>query len=38
MNVQKESQLGAHAIAWAVANKKEEVKNLLKRNGTSSGL
>ena len=33
MNVQKESQLGAHAIMWAVINKRQEVENLLKRNG-----
>jgi hypothetical protein len=33
MNVQKESQLGAHAIMWAVTNKRQEVEDLLKRNG-----
>lgn len=33
MNVQKESQLGAHAIMWAVTNKRQEVQDLLKRNG-----
>jgi hypothetical protein len=33
MNVQKESQLGAHAVMWAVSNKKQEVQDLLKRNG-----
>ena len=33
MNVQKESQLGAYAVMWAVSNKKQEVQDLLKRNG-----
>lgn len=33
MNVQKESQLGSHAIMWAVMNKPQEVKELGKRNG-----
>jgi hypothetical protein len=33
MNVQKESQLGAYAVMWAVTNKKQEVQDLLKRNG-----
>lgn len=33
MNVQKESQLGAHAVMWAVTNKRREVEDLLKRNG-----
>ena len=35
MNVQKESQLGAHAIMWAVTNKRNEVEDLAKRNGIS---
>jgi hypothetical protein len=35
MNVQKESQLGAHAIMWAVINKRQEVEDLAKRNGIS---
>jgi hypothetical protein len=33
MNVQKESQLGAHAVMWAVTNKPNEVRDLIKRNG-----
>jgi hypothetical protein len=33
MNVQKESKLGAHAVMWAVTNKRQEVQDLLKRNG-----
>lgn len=33
MNVQKESQLGAHAVMWAVTNKRNEVEQLFKRNG-----
>ena len=33
MNVQKESQLGAHAIMWAVINKPKELQGLLIRNG-----
>ena len=36
MNVQKESQLGAHAIMWAVTNKPNEVRDLAKRNGFES--
>jgi hypothetical protein len=33
MNVQKESQLGAYAVMWAVTNKRKEVEELLRRNG-----
>jgi hypothetical protein len=33
MNVQKESQLGAHAIMWAVTNRRKSVEGLLIRNG-----
>jgi len=33
MNVQKESELGAYAIMWAVTNKRQELEDLLKRNG-----
>ena len=33
MNVQKESQLGSHAIMWAVMNKPQEVRDLFSRNG-----
>jgi hypothetical protein len=33
MNLQKESQLGAHAVMWAVTNKRQEVEELAKRNG-----
>jgi hypothetical protein len=33
MNLQKESQLGAHAVMWASTNKPEEVRDLFKRNG-----
>jgi hypothetical protein len=33
MNVQRESQLGAHAIMWAVMNKPQEVRDLFSRNG-----
>lgn len=33
MNVQKESQLGAYAVMWAVTNKRQEVEELLRRNG-----
>ena len=36
MNVQKESQLGAHAIMWAVMNKPQEVRDLLSRNGIAT--
>jgi hypothetical protein len=33
MNLEKESQLGAHAVMWAVMNKPQEVEGLLLRNG-----
>jgi len=33
MNLQKESQLGAHAVMWAVTNKPNEVRELIRRNG-----
>ena len=33
MNLENESQLGAHAIMWAVMNKPQEVEELLMRNG-----
>jgi hypothetical protein len=33
MNLQKESELGAYAIMWAVTNKRQELEDLLKRNG-----
>jgi len=33
MSSQKNIQIGAHAVAWAVAKKRQEVEDLLKRNG-----
>jgi hypothetical protein len=33
MNVQKESELGAYAIMWAVTNRRKQVELLLIRNG-----
>jgi hypothetical protein len=33
MNLERESQLGAHAVMWAVMNKRQEVEDLLMRNG-----